>query len=553
MIEAGQTLQLHRARIVGTGASRNLLSEALAQVPLAHLGLGVDELLLIPRHSSRALLRPGADGGVQRGFAHTLGAELAATLAAAAIDPLPGTRAAAYRFTTPSSFAIWLLGNWARSGGAHQAAAAVTALAAGGSAIGWVRSQLFDDGRSLPAVFAVLAQMGLAAAVLTRLDPADLVQMRRALLQSHGLPLPKNLVQVWPVALSEMPGAPIPASFGSDVHPEARTTLRAVTSTAAAARVAGNDLASLPAAAVELLLALLHLHADPATPRAQLAASVAAVANSPAPRPDRAPHSSHHPPSPTPPLPPSPAVRSEDPNLPSATAPAPPAPPSTPSQPRADSVAAPLAGFASDFAGLFFLLNAFLAMGLYPDFTNTSDAALALAPTRLLDRLALHWFGSPYGGDHLHKALAPDAADPPLPDRWQVEPAWLEAFAGEGEATMVTTSRHHMLWHPAGFPLADKPRRKRDGRRKRGQGHDPSARWLRCLSLYLDARIRRATDDPALGLSSLAIPGHCRIGADRIDIDLALADLPLPLRMAGLDRDPGWLPAEGRAIAFHFQ
>jgi hypothetical protein len=583
MIPAGQTLQLHRARIVGPGASRNLLSEALAQVSLAPLGLAEDELLLIHHHSSRALLRFGADGGVQQGFARTLGAELAAALATAAINPVPGTRAAAYRFTTSSSFAFWLMGNWAMGGGTHQAAAAVAALPAGGSAISWARSQLFDDGRSLPGVFAALAQMGLAAVVLARLDPADLVQMRRALLQSHGLPLPEAMAQVWPVAGSEMAGAYAPATAGNGPPPEARTSVRAVASTAAAARVAGNDLASLPAAAIELLLAVLHLQADPATPRAALAAAVASIASAasgfirveddeaestPAPRPERIPHSSDHPhspPSPFPPLPPlpplpqsspSPAVRPGEPNLSSATAPQPSAPPTPapPSQPRADStIAAPLAGFASDFAGLLFLLNAFLAMGLYPDFTNSSDAALALAPTRLLDRLALHWFGSPYGGDHLHKALAPVAADPPLPDRWQVEPAWLEPFAGEGYSSTVTTSRHHKRWHPAGFPLADAPRRKRDGRRKRRQRQDPEARWLACLAHYLDARIRRATDDPALGLSSVAIPGHCRISADRIDIDLALADLPLPLRLAGLDRDPGWLPAEGRAIAFHFQ
>jgi hypothetical protein len=568
MMAAGQTLQLHRARIVGTGSSRNMLSEALAQVPLARLGLADDELLLIPRHSSRALLRSGADGGVQPGFARTLGAELAATLAAAAINPLPGTRATAYRFTTPSSFAIWLLGNWAMGGGADQAAAAAAkiALPAGGSVIGWARSQLFGDGRSLPGIFAELAQMGLAAEVFARLDPADLVQMRRALKHSHGLPLPQAMAQLWPVGGSEMGGSAIPATAGTDAQPEARSTFRAVASTAAAARVAGNDLASLPAAAIEVLLAVLHLHADPATPRAELAIAVASIASgasvvtlgdddvvesTPAPRRERTPHSSDHPHSPTPPFP---AVSSGDPSLPSATAQEAAAPPtpSPPSQPRADAVAAPLAGFASDFAGLLFLLNAFLVMGLYPDFTNPSDAALELAPTRLLDRLALQWFGSRYGGDQLHKALAAIAADPPLPDRWQVEPAWLEPFAGQGEASMVTTSRHHKRWHPAGFPLADEPLRKRDRRRKRGHP-DPSAHWLTCLSLYLDARIRRATDDPALGLSSLAIPGHCRIGADRIDIDLALADLPLPLRMAGLDRDPGWLPAEGRAIAFHFQ
>ena len=570
MITAGHTLQLHRARILGAPASRNLLSEALAQVPLAPLGLGVDELLLIPRHSSRALLRSGADGRPQQGFGRALGVELAASLAAAAIDPLPGTRAGAYRFTTASSFAIWLLGNWAKGGGAHRAAAAITAVQVGGSAIGWARRQLFDDGRSLPGVVAALAQLGLAASVFARLDPADLVQMRKALLQSHGLPLPEAIEQVWPIAGSQMTGAYTPATAGNGPPTEVRTTIRSVASTAAAARKAGNDLASLPAAAVELLLALLHLQADPPTPRAALAAAVVSVASAasvvtrvdeeeaestPPPRPERIPHSSHppHPPTaPFPPVPPSPAVSSENPNLPSANTPQAAKPPTPHYQPRTNSVAAPFTGFASDFAGLMFLLNAFLAMGLYPDFTRPADAGLALAPTRLLDRLALHWFGSPFGGDQLHKALAPDAADPPLPDRWQVEPAWLEAFAGEEEAAIATTSRQQTLWHPAGFPLAEEPLSKRVKRRKRGQRQDQAARWLACLALYLDARIQRATDDPELGLSSLAIPGHCRISADRIDIDLALADLPLPLRLAGLDRDPGWLPAEGRAIAFHF-
>ena len=36
------------------------------------------------------------------------------------------------------------------------------------------------------------------------------------------------------------------------------------------------------------------------------------------------------------------------------------------------------------------------------------------------------------------------------------------------------------------------------------------------------------------------------------DLTLSLADLPIELRLAGLDRDPGWVPAAGRYIAFHF-
>jgi hypothetical protein len=31
-----------------------------------------------------------------------------------------------------------------------------------------------------------------------------------------------------------------------------------------------------------------------------------------------------------------------------------------------------------------------------------------------------------------------------------------------------------------------------------------------------------------------------------------LATLPIELRIAGLDRDPGWIPSAGRSISFHF-
>jgi hypothetical protein len=37
-----------------------------------------------------------------------------------------------------------------------------------------------------------------------------------------------------------------------------------------------------------------------------------------------------------------------------------------------------------------------------------------------------------------------------------------------------------------------------------------------------------------------------------LDIYLSLEELPISVRMAGLDRDPGWVPAAGRQIAFHF-
>jgi hypothetical protein len=42
------------------------------------------------------------------------------------------------------------------------------------------------------------------------------------------------------------------------------------------------------------------------------------------------------------------------------------------------------------------------------------------------------------------------------------------------------------------------------------------------------------------------------VTATRLDIMLRLDELPIQIRLAGLDRDPGWVPAAGRTIAFHF-
>ena len=80
-------------------------------------------------------------------------------------------------------------------------------------------------------------------------------------------------------------------------------------------------------------------------------------------------------------------------------------------------------------------------------------------------------------------------------------------------------------------------------------------RWLAWLMPYIYARLQRAlgleqTDD----LSALLCmhSAHVTVTATHLNIDLSLADLPIAIRMAGLDRDPGWLPAAGRFIAFHF-
>jgi len=43
---------------------------------------------------------------------------------------------------------------------------------------------------------------------------------------------------------------------------------------------------------------------------------------------------------------------------------------------------------------------------------------------------------------------------------------------------------------------------------------------------------------------------HAR--ADRLDLHFTLDALPLAVRLAGVDRDPGWIPSAGCDIRFCF-
>jgi hypothetical protein len=40
--------------------------------------------------------------------------------------------------------------------------------------------------------------------------------------------------------------------------------------------------------------------------------------------------------------------------------------------------------------------------------------------------------------------------------------------------------------------------------------------------------------------------------SERLDAHFSLAKHPVELRVAGLDRDPGWVPAGGRSLHFHY-
>jgi len=77
--------------------------------------------------------------------------------------------------------------------------------------------------------------------------------------------------------------------------------------------------------------------------------------------------------------------------------------------------------------------------------------------------------------------------------------------------------------------------------------------WLTDLLPHIRARLHLALgiDDD---LAQVLLHHHARviITPTHADVFFSLADHPIELRLSGLDRNPGWVPAAGRFIAFHY-
>jgi hypothetical protein len=144
-------------------------------------------------------------------------------------------------------------------------------------------------------------------------------------------------------------------------------------------------------------------------------------------------------------------------------------------------------------------------MELYGDFTKPRAHNFVLSPWDLLALVGHTWFGAPFVDDGIWNLLAGLAGRRPedqpgaehvLPDDWL--PRHLEAL----------TARLQL-----------------------GLGVDDRDRIPDLLCRH----------DASIDVTASAVHVH-----------LSLCALPLEIRVAGLDRDPGWIPAAGRSLYFHF-
>ena len=174
-------------------------------------------------------------------------------------------------------------------------------------------------------------------------------------------------------------------------------------------------------------------------------------------------------------------------------------------------------------ARLLLLVGALQDDGLYPDFTRPRDAGFPLPIWQLLAALGAQWLGAAaVRRDPLWRALLSRSAARP-----RLKPAQLADW----------------------WPLAG----------GEPQGAAGLAAWLRGYSLALRQRLllRLAIDDADFNAALTAQPGErpARVWLSEAEI-VAVFDLnhhPLVWRLAGLDRDPGFLPSAGMSLRYRFE
>jgi hypothetical protein len=269
-------------------------------------------------------------------------------------------------------------------------------------------------------------------------------------------------------------------------------------------------------------------------------------------------------------------------------------------------------GLVSGLGGVFYLVNLMCWLELPEVFEPDWRLASEVGPWGVLDLLAralLDEIGEPGSAEDAGRRRADDAIwdllaalagrapgtvpGPPSAgaDAFRLPAAWLSRDApGPTDLWWASEGARVRLWSARGYLLLDAPCSGRsaleevrralaalgvdrswqltegayeDAPRDRLTspllaGLAPGHRaWLAAVLPFVRRRLGRALglDDHAAGLDTALLVRAARLYATstHVDVVMRLDSVTLPVRLAGLDRDPGWLADFGRVMKLHFE
>lgn len=239
--------------------------------------------------------------------------------------------------------------------------------------------------------------------------------------------------------------------------------------------------------------------------------------------------------------------------------------------------------FQTRFGGVFYLLNLGLYLQLYSDFTESLETEIELNIWDFVALLGLEFLGKQIKTDAVWgflKTMAERENDDEFGQEfdqfqdWRMSPEWLETFPKNQKWIFGKKGKRLVIRHSAGFNVVDVLLRddpetalkneleiyqKYFSEITKAERKDfssmKSKNWLKNLAEYLQRRLFQALnlqtseDLNAILFKHIAV---ISVSETHLDITFGLADLPIEVRLAGIDRDPGWIPAAGKFVYFHF-
>jgi hypothetical protein len=245
-----------------------------------------------------------------------------------------------------------------------------------------------------------------------------------------------------------------------------------------------------------------------------------------------------------------------------------------------------------------------MQLELYGDFTKPMQPGLDLPVWDFLALVGRELAGPEFAGDPLWQLLAEldgrgedeaPGAQFDAPDCWQLPLDWLRGFPEPSVWHWSVDTGRMRIEHPEGFTIVDLPANSETAEaqlrsvteayasilfklrpdpltsrpsRVQWLGANsqlstlnsqlaPLQRWLDWLCGYLRARLARALGFPASSTAALTLllqqPARVQTTSTHVRVFFSLDQHPLEIRVAGLDRDPGWVPAAGRNFAFYYE
>lgn len=234
---------------------------------------------------------------------------------------------------------------------------------------------------------------------------------------------------------------------------------------------------------------------------------------------------------------------------------------------------------ATSLGGLFHLVQVGQALGLYADFTSPAEPGIRCG---VWDFVTLLGRGLDVGvpRDPVWRLLADlegrGPTSPPglgfrPPRTWRVPLAWLPPVDAPGRWRWCEEAGTAALVHPTGFAVVAGRHLERDREcarygvrrcvaadpvhRRPPPGATARERWVHHLAAYTRVRLAAALGGPPgrAGRTLCRRRASVHVSASRIDVVSDLADLAIEVRLAGLDRDLGFVPAAARTIGFTFR